>query len=365
MEALEYKCPACGGGLKFDAASGNMVCEYCDSVFTLEELKRRESEVQHGTVADPNAPVEPEQNVDADWDYQETEEKGDFVSFLCPSCGAEIIGDATTAATECIYCGNPTVLTQQLTGIFRPDYVIPFRQDKKAAKESLKRLCEGKKLLPKFFLEESHIDKISGVYVPYWLFDCDTQGSIDFDATRSEMYSDSRYNYTRTNHFRVTREATMSFQNLPVDGSEKLDAKYTEAIEPYDYSELKPYDHAYLSGYLADKYDVDAEAAMPRANERVLQSATAAIMATVDEYSTVTPLRQNIQVKNGKVSYALLPIWFLNTKFKGETYTFAMNGQTGKVIGDLPVDKGKYWRWVLGLGAGITVAITAIASLLF
>ena len=215
----------------------------------------------------------------------------------------------------------------QFSGALKPDYVLPFKLDKKAAKEALKKHYMGKKLLPKIFKEQNHIEEVKGVYVPFWLFDADADAHIRYKATRIRNWSDSQYNYSETSYFAVIRNGSLAFERVPVDGSSKIDDTLMESIEPFDFSEAVDFQTAYLAGYLADKYDVDSEASIGRANERIKKSTEEAFASTVVGYSSVVPMASNISLANGKAKYALYPVWFLTTSWNGEKYTFAMNGQ--------------------------------------
>ena len=264
-------------------------------------------------------------------------------------------------ATSCPYCGNPVVVVDSFDGMLRPDYVIPFKLDKNAAKAALENHVKGKVLLPKLFKSKNRIDSITGIYVPFWLFDCDTDANIRYKATRISSWSDSRYNYTKTDHFSLLRSGSMGFDKVPVDGSTKMDDTFMEAIEPFDYSQTVDFQTAYLAGYLADKYDVDANASIPRVNERIKASTVSAFQSTTMGYATCVPEDVNVRIKQGAIGYALLPVWMLNTEYMGKTYSFAMNGQTGKLIGDLPCDRAKFW----GIFGGVFALAATIASLFF
>lgn len=137
-----------------------------------------------------------------------------------------------------------------------------------------------------------------------------------------------------------------------------------ESIEPFSFDQAVPFQTAYLSGYLADRYDVTAEQGIDRANARVKKSTENAFAATVKGYNTVIPEQTSIRLSNGKAQYALYTVWLLHTSWNGENYIFAMNGQTGKFVGDLPVDKGAYWRW-FGILTGIIGAVVFLLLLLF
>lgn len=347
-ELQEFKCPCCGGSIEFDTASQKMKCPYCDTEFDMEAIREL------------NTAKEQESEDEMSWEAASTAswEDADGMSlYTCNSCGGEIACEETTAATSCPYCGNPVVMTGRLSGGLKPDLVIPFKLDKNAAKEGLRRHLKGKRLLPKIFKDENHIDEIKGIYAPFWLFDSDADARIRYHATRTRFWSDSNYNYRETKHFALVREGSLGFEHVPVDGSSKLDDALMESIEPYDYSQAVDFRTAYLSGYLADRYDVDAESTVGRANERIKTSTEQRFAATAVGYSSVIPEHSQIRSKAGKVRYALLPVWILNTSWQGKNYLFAMNGQTGKFVGDLPLDKKAYWKYF----ALIFGAVTALA----
>ena len=353
----EYKCPCCGGAIDFDSSLQKMKCPYCDTEFDMETLASYDAGLK-----DEQDSMEWETSAGGEW--QEGEANG-LRSYICRSCGGEIVGDANTAATSCPFCGNPVVMMGQFSGALRPDFVIPFKLDKNAAKAGLQKHLTGKRLLPKIFKDQNHIDEIKGVYVPFWLFDTDADARVRYRTTKLRCWSDSEYNYTETSHFLVHRGGSVGFEHVPVDGSSRMADDLMESIEPYDFSDAVGFQTAYLAGYFADKYDVGADESIERANERVKKSAEEAFASTVEGYDTVTAESSSVQLHGGKAKYALYPVWILNTTWKGQKYTFAMNGQTGKFVGDLPVDKAAARRWKLILTAAFSAAVYAAAWLLW
>lgn len=354
----EYKCPCCGGAIAFDSTAQKMKCPYCDTEFDMEALKTYDSELQNEQADEMNW------ETTAGGEWQSGEADG-LRNYVCKSCGGEIVGDENTAATSCPFCGNPVVMMGQFSGALKPDYVIPFKLDKKAAKEALKKHYQGKRLLPNVFKDQNHIDEIKGVYVPFWLFDADVNADIRYRATRIRTWSDANYNYTETSYFSVLRSGAVGFEHVPVDGSSKMADDLMESIEPFDFSQAVDFQTAYLAGYFADKYDVDAQQSIERANARIKQSTEQNFASTVSGYTSVVPESSSVRFFNGKAKYALYPVWLLNTSWEGKKYTFAMNGQTGKIVGDLPLDKSKYKKWFASLAAGIGVATFAISYLLW
>lgn len=352
-DLLEYKCPCCGGALEFNSRLQKMKCPYCDTEFLAETLKEFDEEHL-------------EEDTDPCWDDDRTEQsqqqmrEDGLVVYTCESCGGEIVGDESMASSSCPYCGNPVIIPGQFSGMRRPDVVIPFKLDKEQAKQNLRRHLKGKVLLPNLFKSENRIQEIKGVYVPFWLYDCDARAELRCRATRLRSWETSKYHYTETSHYLVCRSGEIGFDKVPVDGSVKMDDQLMQSIEPYDYSECVDFQTAYLAGYLADKYDQDAQECAPTANQRVRQSTVDAFMNTIHGYATCVPEHTNIALRQGKITYALLPVWILNTRYRDKNYTFAMNGQTGKFIGNLPVDRGKAIR----IGASVFVAAAAVTMLL-
>lgn len=355
---IEYECPCCGGMVEFDSSSQKLKCPYCDTEFDVDAIQEYEVE----KTAEHADSMGWEGQAGGEWTENE---KDGMQVYICQSCGGEILCDQTTAATKCPYCDNNVVVKGKLEGDLKPDYVIPFKLDKKAAKEGLKRHLEGKRLLPKVFKDENHIDEVKGIYVPFWLFDTKVDASAHYRTTKTRVWTDSKYRYKATSFYSVVRGGEMKFSKVPVDGSSKMEDELMESIEPFDFSEAVDFKTAYLAGYLADRYDVNAEESVSRANARIKESAMSALEATVNGYTTVIPESDSVKFSRGQVRYALYPVWILNTDWKGKKYTFAMNGQTGKFVGDLPVDKGLYWKYLTMIGGTVGVISFLLSYLMW
>ena len=349
-QITNYQCPGCTGPLQFSAATGKLECEYCGSAYSVEEIEALYEEKNEK--AEAAAEMSPEAG---EWNAE------NMRAYSCPSCGAELLCDMTTAATSCPYCGNPTVVPGQFADARKPDFVIPFQVDKDAAVEGLKKHYKGKPLLPGSFAKENHLQEVKGVYVPFWLYDGKASADVTFSATRSRVHTTSNERITTTDHYRVERQGSVEFRKVPVDGSTKMPDAHMDAIEPFDYEKLQPFSMAYLPGFLADKYDVNAEDCANRAEERCRNSAIAAMEATVSGYNTCSVQHANVNLEQQGVHYALLPVWLLSTRWQDKNYLFAMNGQTGRLVGDLPVSKGRLAAWFVGLFA----VIAAICGLFF
>lgn len=356
---LEYKCPNCGGHIVFDTASQKFKCEFCDSVFTEEQLASQQNAAEQKAQNEASPDIPAEEAAQYGWaPTNEGETLGEMSVYSCQSCGAKVTTDVNTVASKCPYCDSPIIMTGKVTGLLKPACIIPFKLDKKQAGEELKKFCKGKWFLPSKFVSENRIQDMKGVYVPFWLFDTDVSANIVYEATRVRTWSDSDYNYTETSFFNVFRNGDIGFADIPVDASEKMPDDYMDGIEPFDYKDMSDFNPAFLAGFMADKYDVSAEQSFPRAETRVKNSTQSEFAKTVNGFTGVVPVSTNITPKNSRYRYAMLPVWMMNTKFAGKNYLFAVNGQTGRVAGSLPIDKKK----LFGMFGGIVAAIMAVAQ---
>lgn len=354
-QMIEYECPCCGGTIEFDSTVQKMKCPYCDTEFDMEAVQAFEKETKEQAADDMNW----ESQAGTTWGSDETTHMRVYV---CQSCGGEIVAEENLGSTSCPYCGNNVVMKEQFSGDLKPDYVIPFKLDKNAAKERLRNHFRGKKLLPKAFVDENHLEEVKGIYVPFWLFDADAHGEVRYKGTKVRTWSDSDYVYTKTSHYDIVRAGDLGFERVPVDGSSKMPDELMESIEPYDFSEAVPFEPAYLAGFLADRYDVSAKKSVVRANERIKRSTQRALEQTIHEpYTSKVLVGSSVNLRNSKAKYALYPVWLLTTKWKDETYLFAMNGQTGKFVGNLPIDKKAYWKYHIFW----TIVITVILFVIF
>ncbi len=351
----EYKCTNCGGPLRFDPASQMLVCDNCGSEFHPDEIEALY--LEHSLAAADLDPASVSIN-DLQWSAEEAEH---MRAYTCPSCGAQIICDENTAATSCPYCGNPTVVPAQFAGSLRPDYIIPFKYSRENAIKQLQQFYKDKPFLPNEFKDRNHLEEIKGVYVPFWLFSGRADTDLAFTATRSYTHSTQTEHITTTEHYRILRQGSVNFDYVPADASTKMADDFMDAIEPYDFDDMVPFRMSYLPGYLADKYDVTAQDDEVRAFNRMSNSAVSAISSTVSGYSTVLPERQNVRVRRRATDYAFLPVWMLATRYQGKPYLFAVNGQTGKMVGDdLPVDNKKVFLQFLITAAILEIIVFAI-----
>ena len=350
MSTMVYKCPCCGSPLSFVAESGKLECASCSNSYELDALEAMQK-TEEGSGVEFELPQESFNAEDAE-QYQ---------AYICQSCGAELMTEGTTTATECPYCGSPTILPDRLESGVKPEMVIPFTISKEQAQQQFEEYFKGKKLLPNIFLDgRNRIADMRRLFVPYWLFDCGADGNIVYDAEKEYTERSGEWEITRTEHYIVRRKGSMAFDSIPVDGSAKLDNKITESLEPYDLSAAVEFQPAVLAGSLADHADVNADACQGRAAERVESSVASVLRSTVHGYDRVTERSRSIHTEDGKITPVLMPVWLITTEKEGKTYTFAINGQTGKLTCDVPADKKKSLIW----GGSVFAGVFALAALI-
>ena len=338
---IDHKCPNCAATLNFNPSEQNWKCEFCKSIFSKDELLKYNSNNK----------------------LEKNSEKSNLFEadlYTCTNCGAQIIADENTSATFCIYCRNTAILRNKLIGEFNPDKIIPFKTTKEEAISAFTKLGKGKPLAPSLFTKEENIHEIKGIYIPFWLYDYDVHAKLNANGVNKTVWRTSNYQYTKTDIYSIDREGSMSFYKIPVDGSLRLDNHIMNSIEPYNYNELEDFNYSYLSGFYAEKYDVDSNTAQYDALKRAYQSATdkLSLNNAFTSYS-INSTDHNANLK--KLEYALLPVWLLNIKYKDKLYTFAMNGQTGKMIGNIPIDRKK----VIIYSSVIFIILVTILSLLW
>lgn len=350
-KVTNYQCPNCTAPLKYVAWKNRLECEYCNSQYTVHEIERL-----YGTPED----VEARRSTEDLWG----EGADRMRAYSCPSCGAQLICEATTAATSCPYCGNHAIIPGQFGGVLRPDFVIPFQLTKEQAVAALRRSCKHRLLIPDAFAKKQCLKAIKGVYVPFWLFDAAVNVTVECDGQHISSVRYGNEEQITTRHYDVIREGYVEFERVPADGSAAMPDDYMDAIEPYDYSGLKPFAMAYLPGYLADRADVNAEAAYSRAARRMKNTAKAIFRSSIHGYDEVSETFSDANPSRRRTDYALLPVWLLHADYEGEEYLFAVNGQTGKTVGDFPICPKKLRTALTAACAGFAVSCAAVLSVL-
>jgi DNA-directed RNA polymerase subunit RPC12/RpoP len=346
MPVFTYKCPACGGSLKYSPGNAEFTCEYCDSVFDEKYLESLDDAAYDNIKkADGN-------------EYGKADEGSQLV-YSCPSCGAEIVTDSTTAATMCYYCHNPVILTGRLAAELRPDALLPFKYDKKSAKEKFFDWIKNKRYVPREFIAEENVENISGVYYPYWLADYDTHAHFTGEGRIVTHTSTATHNITTTKYYAVTRDADIVFKNIERGALKKADRKLSDGVHPYKVDELIDFEPSYLSGFMAEKRDVESEEIRGSVEEEI-KGYVQPLLTSKSQYTSISGTSE-VHFKKGSFRYALLPAWVLTYRgHDAKMYYYAMNGQTGGVCGVLPVNKKKLLTHCAILAAAVCAAVMAV-----
>ncbi len=359
-DVISHKCPNCGSALNYSAQDQAIKCVSCSSVFTEEEMQRYTKVLEEYDASETAAASN---DTELAWDTSagvEMDMSGQK-SYRCESCGGSIIVDENAAATKCPYCDNPAIFPAQLSGVLKPDVIIPFAIQKSEMASRLKKFLSGKFLVPKIFRDNHRIEQSSGVYVPFWLYDAKVQANIVYHAEIVNSYRSGDYQVTETRHYRCYRGGNVDFENVPADASETMKDEYMDSIEPFDFSGLKQFDGMYMAGFVADKYTVSSEDCLPRVNNRIERTCEDEFAKTLRGYSSYRSVSTSIRNReNGIVKYAMIPVWIMPTRYKGKVYEFVMNGQTGKVVGTVPISLARcaaFWGILTVVGTVIGTVV--------
>ncbi|MHC5248834.1 TFIIB-type zinc ribbon-containing protein [Enterococcus sp. LJL90] len=359
MDVLTYKCPNCGGPLTFNPEDQKFHCDYCLSIFTEEQVSAVASQQAAAQMGSDTAT----QTIDATDSeptaatLTETEpvEEAQLDLFLCPSCGAEIVTDTTTAATYCYYCHNPVVLSERLSGKFLPDKVLPFAVEKEEAVEKFIAWTKKKWFVPKNFFNKAQIEKLTGVYFPYWVIDANLKGSLSATGTAIRVWRVGDIEYTETKIYQVQRKGKLAFFDLVKNAlSKNTQQKMVHMVQPFPLEKAVKFKSQYLSGFQAEKRDIEMQALQEEVRGNLKDYSEDLLRDTVAGYATVTNVNTNIAIENENNRYLLLPVWLVTYRSNGDgkkVYFYAMNGQTGKVSGILPISSGRLALASLGIFA--------------
>lgn len=353
MATVSMKCPNCGGELIFDPKSQKYKCEYCGSDFALDEISTEETATQ----AASDVVQEREDTSDNHTQQRTSGAEDAAVMYTCPSCGAQIVTDQTTAATFCYYCHNPVLLSEQLSGAFHPDQIIPFEIDRKQAEEHFLDFVHKKKFVPNAFFQKNQIEKLTGIYFPYWVCDAEVEGSLTAEGNKVRVWVSGDEEFTETRIYRMEREGHVSLREITKHALKKTDNLLAEGVLPYDFSKAAEFRMGYLSGFYAEKRDIERKELEEEVHREVENCTRDLLEDTIHGYNGVHILSDHIRPIREQWKYTLLPVWTVTYKgMNGKMYYYSMNGQNGKTYGELPVDRKKVFLFG-ALCGGIALVI--------
>lgn len=346
---IQYKCPGCGADMVFNAETGMLHCESCGRDENIENMKQENKVQSSGSYEDFISETS-----------QNTYENDNAAQYQCKNCGAILITDKDTAATTCSFCDAPMILGDRLSGDLAPSKVIPFSITKEQAEEAFRKWCGKGLLLPSSFKKANRVKSITGMYVPFWLFDVNASGEVFAECTKVRSYTEGEYDVTETKYFDVYRNVDLYYNKIPADASEKMDDDMMDKLEPFDYGNLQDFNTPYLSGYVAEKYNYTDKELFPRIKKRTNNYSLDYVRSTTSQYSSTNIRQNNIAIRPTDVHYTLLPIWMFCYDHENAEHNFVMNGQTGKIVGKPPISVGK----AAGCFAGISIIAFLIIKII-
>ncbi len=399
-----YKCKNCGGELHFDPSLGKLKCDYCDAVYDLSDYqndiqdedqdahlegyhdhihqekttagysdglnetsfegeysdKSLHEDRHHHDHSHAGAAVQSAETLES-YAGEQALEKGfdqatddttdvaeDLRYYQCPHCGAEVVTDKSTTATSCVFCNTPLILQENMQGTFRPASLIPFEIDRKQVGELYEKYIAKKPFYPDEYSLSNVIEKVKAVYLPFWLFDTHTSGSLEATGERTMTHTMGDWIITEHDVFSLQRAGEMDFFRIPVIASRKTPRDAMDSIEPYDYSRLVEFNAGYLPGFLAERYDLSSDQLRDVIHERARQTFDQRLTSTLSGFSSVRMVDGHMHHNDLMTTYVLLPAYILFMDYdRDEDALIAINGQTGRIAGNIPVDKKKMWRYAI------------------
>lgn len=323
------KCSSCDGALEFNAQTGKMECRFCGNSYVPEQGNSSQKIFYKRETMECNI-------------------------YACTSCGAQLAVNRVESSSFCAYCGQPTIVFSRVSQELKPDYIIPFRITKEQAFNIVRQRFAKGAVVPKA-IKEFKIEKMRGIYIPYFIYDIvyrDTKtltGEVDYAVAKSKKY--------------YIRQAEGEFKGIVYDASKQLNDELAIRLEPYDLGGVKPFAPEYLSGFYADKYDLDWQEVEAYGAARAKQFFDIEMKKSVKADSVYLLNLGKPSYEFQKIQYALMPVWFITFRYKNEPYTILINGQTGKMVGSVPIDAGNLWTVFFASLFGISIAGTFLIAL--
>ncbi len=317
-----FKCRNCGGNVVYSPEKGKMYCPHCES-------EESQDMVQGGSLTQ------------------------------CANCGAPIEAGQYGSAGKCAHCGSYLIYNERVEGVFAPHLMIPFRIGKNEAVEAMNKEFKKRAFTPSDFLSAKSLEKMEGVYVPFWLYDYQADYDFAGEGTKVRRWTSGNTEYVETSYYEVLRRMDVDFDRIPVDASYAMEDGIMDLMEPYSYQELMQFEPKYMSGFFGEVYNQGAPELEGRAQVKARNASEEMMRGSMQGYSSMRPLRKNLNLMRSGVHYALLPVWQYVYQYRGKTYCYHVNGQTGKVIGTTPVSKGR----VVAYGMSVFAIVTAICTL--
>lgn len=317
-----FKCKNCGGNVVYEPSRGKMYCPHCESV-----------------------------------DSEDTIQGGSLTQ--CVNCGAPVQVQQYTSASRCEHCGSYIVFNERVEGVYEPHLLLPFRVNKNSAVAAMEKEFGRRLFTPSDFMSTKSLEKMVGIYVPFWLYDYKVCYDFVGEGTKVKSWRSGNTEYVETSYYEVLRKMDVDFDKIPVDASYAMEDGVMDLMEPYDYQMLQGFEPKYMSGFYGEIYNQGSPELEGRAQIKARNASEELMNKSLQGYNSVKPFRKDLNLQRDGINYALMPVWQYEYRYRDKTYQFHVNGQTGKVIGTTPVSKGK----VLAYGASMFAIVTSICYL--
>lgn len=330
-----YECPNCGGNLRFDIKSQQLGCVHCDAKY------------------DPYA-VSKEKDAE--------EDSYELTVFRCPQCYGEVYSTDNTIAGFCSFCGASTILTSRLVKGQKMGYLIPFQKTKEECKKEYAKMMRRAFFVPKELKDPKYIDSFRGIYMPYWIYYIRQGGKEPVQLTG--FNSHRRGDYIITDYYRLDVGLEAYYKGISYDASSSFSDAISESLAPFNVKNMKQFAPTFLSGFYADTSDVDSSVYEDDAREFATQETENflkknEVMKRYTLQESGSALEAKLNTDTVQIDTALLPVWFMSYRNQGRVAYAAVNGQTGKVVADMPVDIKKY----VGASGVLTVILFVLLNL--
>lgn len=319
-----FKCRNCGGNTVYSPERHKMYCPFCDSI-----------------------------------DSEEKKTEGQSLA-NCINCGGAISVQDFTSASKCPYCDNYIIFDERVTGEYQPHLILPFTFSREKTKKLMRDKFKSCVFAPGDFLSEVKLDTMCGMYVPFWMYDYHAHGYYDGEGRQIRTWMSGDREFTETSVYHIVRDMEVDFDKMPVDASQAMPDDIMDLMEPYDYKALEEFKEEYMSGFFAERYNADAMTSEPRAVSKARKDAESILRQSISYTNLQSAVNNQVTLERTDTNYALLPVWIYNYKYKDTDYPFHINGQTGKIVGKVPVSVRKVW----GYGATVFGSLFAILMLL-
>ncbi len=351
-----FPCGACGSALTFQPGKSMLECGHCGHQQPLDVSAPHlavEHDFEAALAARPHAPS--------------LEVYGTAQQYHCETCGANSSTDKKS--DHCPFCGAPVVLQDAPTEAFPPETVLPFDVEKRVAVEAFSTWVKGLWFAPNALKKNAKSDRVDGVYIPYWTYDASTftqySGSYGIDRVVTDTDTDDEGNTTTTTRIETdwypkSGAVSVAFDDVVVCASKSLPHDLIDKLEPWGLENLRPFDPAFLSGFLTERKAIELRDGYTLAQGKMDPEIHAAICRDLGG--------DRQQVHSKSVAYSdimfkhfLCPVWMSSFRYNDTVYRFAVNGRTGELSGERPYSVAKIAAAVL-TGLAVLGSVAYILS---